>query len=50
MHDGSIPGVVEPGVVVVSFDDFFRDQYDAVVRIAWSLTGRWSVAEELAQD
>ena len=50
MIEGSIPGVGEPRVIVVPFDDFFKDQYDAVVRIAFSLTGRWSVAEELAQD
>ena len=50
MIEGSIPGVGEPGLIVMPFDDFFKDQYDAVVRIAFSLTGRWSVAEELAQD
>ena len=50
MYDGRIPGLAEPGSVVMPFDDFFKDQYDAVVRIAWSLTGRWSLAEELAQD
>jgi RNA polymerase sigma factor (sigma-70 family) len=50
MYEGSIPGVAEPGVLVASFDELFKDQYDAVVRIAFSLTGRWSVAEELAQE
>jgi RNA polymerase sigma factor (sigma-70 family) len=50
VSDGSLPGVAEPDVVVASFDEFYEEQYNAMVRLAWSLTGRWSLAEEIAQD
>lgn len=33
-----------------SFEAFYRTEYAAVVRIAFALTGRREVAEELAQD
>ena len=33
-----------------TFDDLYRDEYAAIVRLAWTLTGRRAVAEELAQD
>ena len=33
-----------------SFDAFYRDEYAAVVRLAFVLTGRRELAEELAQD
>ena len=36
--------------VDVSFDDFYRAEYAAVVRLAFALTGRREVAEELAQE
>ena len=32
------------------FDRFCRDEYRAVVGLAFVLTGRWAVAEDLAQD
>ena len=35
---------------VVLFDDFYRTEYAAAVRLAWTLTGRQDVAEEIAQD
>lgn len=33
-----------------SFDSFYRAEYGAIVRLAYALTGRRDVAEELAQD
>ena len=33
-----------------SFDDFYRTEYGAMVRLVWSLTGRRDIAEELVQD
>jgi RNA polymerase sigma-70 factor (ECF subfamily) len=33
-----------------SFDCFYRSEYAAVVRLAYTLTGRRDLAEELAQD
>lgn len=50
VSDAPVPGVVGSAVVATRFDDFFRGEYGAVVRLAWSLTGRRVVAEELAQD
>jgi RNA polymerase sigma-70 factor (ECF subfamily) len=32
------------------FEDFYRSEYAAVVRLAFTLTGRRDLAEELAQD
>jgi RNA polymerase sigma-70 factor (ECF subfamily) len=34
----------------VVFDDFYREHYSGAVRLALSLTGRMSLAEEFAQD
>jgi len=34
----------------VAFDDVYRREYASIVRIAWSLSGRRAVAEEIAQD
>jgi RNA polymerase sigma-70 factor (ECF subfamily) len=34
----------------ISFDAFYRNEYRAVVALAYALTGRAAVAEELAQD
>ena len=34
----------------LSFDAFYRQEYDAVVRLAFVLTGRREVAEEVAQE
>src|SRR5262245_52965397 len=33
-----------------TFDGVYRAEYRAVVRLAAVLTGRWAVAEELAQE
>lgn len=32
------------------FDDFYRAEYRALLRVAWSLTGRRDLAEEAVQD
>ena len=37
---------VAPG----DFDALYRDEYAALVRLAWTLTGRWAVAEDLVQE
>ena len=39
-----------PAVDEGSFDDFYRSHYGPVVRLAYTLTGRRDLAEELAQD
>lgn len=36
--------------VAESFDSFYRNEYPAVVRLAFALVGRRDVAEELAQE
>jgi len=36
--------------VLDSFESFYRREHESIVRIAWSLTGLRSVAEELAQE
>ena len=33
-----------------SFDDFYRQEYRPLLRLAWSLTGRRDVGEELVQE
>ena len=33
-----------------SFDDFYRAEYRPLLRLAWSLTGRRDLGEELVQD
>lgn len=45
-----MPGVARTTVEELSFDGFYRAEYANIVRLAWSLTGRRAVAEELAQD
>lgn len=32
------------------FEAFYRQEWAGLVALAWSLTGQWAVAEELAQD
>ena len=32
------------------FDGFYRSEYGRIVRLMYGLTGRWPVAEELAQE
>jgi RNA polymerase sigma-70 factor (ECF subfamily) len=48
--EASMPRVAGTTVEELSFDGFYRAEYPRVVRLAWSLTGRRAVAEELAQD
>lgn len=51
--EGSVIGVndrVEPRETYDSFEAFYRAEYAAVVRLAFVLTGRSDLAEELAQD
>ncbi len=33
-----------------SFDDFYRREYPSLLRLAWTLTGRRDLGEELVQD
>jgi RNA polymerase sigma-70 factor (ECF subfamily) len=33
-----------------SFEDFYRAEHPRVVRLAYALTGSWSVAEDIAQE
>jgi len=33
-----------------SFDELYQREWSGLVALAWSLTGSWSAAEELAQD
>jgi DNA-directed RNA polymerase specialized sigma24 family protein len=47
----------EPVVVTVAmsghsggFDAFYRSEYSRIVRVMFGLTGRWALAEELAQE
>ena len=32
------------------FDDFYRSEYSRIVRVMFGLTGRWPLAEEMAQE
>lgn len=45
---------VRPSVVVLggeeTFDDLYRREHRALLRLGWTLTGRRDVAEELVQD
>lgn len=44
-----IPDVAGP-TAEVAFESFYRSEYAGVVRLAFALTGRRDVAEEIAQD
>lgn len=33
-----------------TFEELYRDEWRGLVALAWSLTGSWAAAEELAQD
>lgn len=33
-----------------AFEDFYRTQYPALAKMLYGMTGRWTVAEELAQE
>ncbi|MBX3287100.1 MAG: SigE family RNA polymerase sigma factor [Actinobacteria bacterium] len=46
---GSPLAVVRPEPTA-AFDELYRSEWSGLVALGWSLTGRWSVAEELAQD
>lgn len=43
----TLPRETEP---VTAFDDFYRREYRPLLRIAWSLTGRKDLGEELVQE
>lgn len=38
------------GAPADGFDDLYQREWSKIVALGWSLTGSWSVAEELAQD
>jgi len=42
--------VAQPDRASSAFDDLYRDEWAGLVGLAWSLSGSWAVAEELAQD
>jgi len=42
--------VIAEGIETRTFETFYEDEYWPVVRLAAALTGRWDVAEELAQE
>lgn len=42
--------VTESGPAEASFEAFYRGEYAAVVRLAFTLTGRRDLAEEIAQE
>ena len=44
-----MPGTVSIGHPA-SFEEFYRREYRPLLRLAWSLTGRRDVGEELVQD
>jgi RNA polymerase sigma-70 factor (ECF subfamily) len=37
-----------PGTI--AFEHFYRSEYGSVVRVVFGITGRWAVAEEMAQE
>lgn len=45
-----IPLTVVRPQPTAAFDELYRSEWAGLVALGWSLTGRWSVAEELAQD
>ncbi len=47
---GSEDGGIARLATDVAFDDLYRREWSGLVALGWSLTGRWMVAEELAQD
>ena len=47
---GTIPLAVVRSRPTAAFDELYRSEWAGLVALGWSLTGRWSVAEELAQD
>ena len=44
---GAVPGT---RCAIASFDDVYRSEFAGLVRVAYALTGRRDVAEELVQD
>jgi len=50
VDDADSAGSGDQPVRVVSFPEFYESQYQAVVRLAVALVGRWDLAEELVQD
>jgi RNA polymerase sigma-70 factor (ECF subfamily) len=49
-RDAVVPEPLTPTRLPVSFDDLYASEYGAVVRVAFALTGRLGVAEELTQE
>ena len=47
---GAIPLTVVRPQPTAAFDELYRNEWSGLVALGWSLTGRWSVAEELVQD
>src|SRR5687768_10837221 len=42
--------IMTPPPQTDDFDRLYRQEYAPLVRLAWTLTGRWAVAEELVQE
>ena len=56
-HEPRQASAAEPAVVVfllsdreAGFDEFYKGEYSRIVRLTFGLCGRWSLAEELAQE
>lgn len=47
---GATPLAVVRPRPTAAFDELYRSEWAGLVALAWSLTGTWSVAEELVQD
>lgn len=47
---GAVPLTVVRSQPTAAFDELYRAEWSGLVALGWSLTGRWSVAEELVQD
>lgn len=47
---GEVPVVIPEARVEVGFDELYRVEYPRLVRVAYALTGRLDLAEDLTQD
>jgi RNA polymerase sigma-70 factor, ECF subfamily len=50
VKDAEATDTSPPIVAARTFDSEYADGYGPLVRLLWSLTGRWPVAEEVAQE
>lgn len=50
VDDPTALDAVDDPIYVVTIDDVYRAEYPGLVRVAYALTGRLDVAEELVQD